>query len=270
VSADVSNLIFPQSAVINSQQDGAGEPPAPAEPLLFVDGISFSYGQMQVLFDVSLHVGSGEAVALLGTNGAGKSTLLRLICGLETPTTGVVSLAGSDITGIAAEKLARHGVVLIPGGRAIFGDMTVDENLHVQSLVVRSRKEWLQERRDVVLATFPHLAERLSQTAGSLSGGEQQQLAMARALMLEPKLLCIDELSLGLAPVVVSELLDVVRSIHASGVAVLLVEQSLNVAAHLCDRAVFMEKGQIRFEGRTVELLERNDIARAVFLGGET
>jgi ABC-type branched-subunit amino acid transport system ATPase component len=125
----------------------------------------------------------------------------------------------------------------------------------------------VQERRQAVLETFPRLAERLSQQAGSLSGGEQQQLALARALMLEPKVLCIDELSLGLAPVIVAELLEIVARIHASGVTLILVEQSLNIAAELCDRAVFLEKGQVKFEGKTAELLERDDIARAVFLG---
>jgi branched-chain amino acid transport system ATP-binding protein len=160
-----------------------------------------------------------------------------------------------------------QGLVLIPGGRAVFTDMTVEENLHVQSRVVRKDKDWVRSRRDVVLQTFPRLGERLSQQAGSLSGGEQQQLALARALMLQPKVLCIDELSLGLAPVIVAELLEIVGQIHESGVSVVLVEQSLNVAVKLCERAVFLEKGAVKFEGRTTELLERDDIARAVFLG---
>jgi ABC-type branched-subunit amino acid transport system ATPase component len=237
------------------------------DPVLEVSAVDFAYGHLQVLFGVSLQVGQGEALALLGTNGAGKSTLLRVIAGLERPGAGRVVLQGDDIGGVPAEVLARKGLVLVPGGRAVFTDMTVDENLHLQALTVRKRRAWVRERREVVMATFPKLAQRLSQPAGSLSGGEQQQLALAKALILEPKLLCIDELSLGLAPVVVGELLEVVRRIHASGVSIVMVEQSLNIAAHLCDRAVFLEKGSVRFEGRTADLLERDDIARAVFLG---
>jgi ABC-type branched-subunit amino acid transport system ATPase component len=229
--------------------------------------VDFSYGNLQVLFGVSLEVTTGEALALLGTNGAGKSTLLRVIAGLEKADRGQVLLAGEDISNEPAEHLAGRGLVLIPGGRAVFADMTVDDNLQMQSFVVRKNKSSVQERRQSVLETFPRLADRLSQQAGSLSGGEQQQLALARALMLDPKVLCIDELSLGLAPVIVAELLEIVARIHASGVTLILVEQSLNIAAELCARAVFLEKGQVKFEGKTAELLERDDIARAVFLG---
>jgi ABC-type branched-subunit amino acid transport system ATPase component len=237
------------------------------EPLLQVTDLDFAYGRLQVLFGVSLHVDGGEALALLGTNGAGKSTLLRAVSGLEAPLAGRVLLDGDDITGVAAEQLAARGLVLIPGGRSVFTDMTVDENLQMQALTVRKRRGWLRERRDVVLDTFPTLAQRMHQHAGTLSGGEQQQLALAKALLLDPKVLCIDELSLGLAPIVVAELLEIVRRVHAGGVTVVLVEQSLNIAAQLCDRAVFLEKGEVRFEGRTADLLERDDIARAVFLG---
>jgi len=237
------------------------------DPLLQVSDIDFAYGKLQVLFGVSLHVDRGEAVALLGTNGAGKSTLLRVIAGLETPAAGRVVLDGDEIGGQPAERLAARGLVLVPGGRAVFTDMTVDENLQMQALTTRKRRGWVRERREVVLSTFPRLAERLGQHAGNLSGGEQQQLALAKALLQDPKILCIDELSLGLAPIIVAELLEIVRRIHASGVTVLLVEQSLNIAAQLCARAVFLEKGEVRFEGRTADLLERDDIARAVFLG---
>ena len=242
-------------------------PQAAKPPLLHVTDIDFSYGKLQVLFGVSLEVAPGEALALLGTNGAGKSTLLRVISGLERAGHGQIVLDGEDITGEPAERLARRGLVLIPGGRGVFPDMTVADNLQMQAFVVRQNKAWVRERRQAVLQTFPRLAERMSQQAASLSGGEQQQLALARALMLEPKILCIDELSLGLAPVVVGELLEIVARIHASGVTLVVVEQSLNIAAELCERAVFLEKGQVKFEGRTAELLERDDIARAVFLG---
>ena len=237
-------------------------------PLLSAVDLDFRYGRMQVLFGASIQVWPGEALALLGTNGAGKSTLLRAISGLEAPAGGRVMLDGEDVTGVPAERMVTRGLVMIPGGRAVFPDMTVDENLQLLALTVRKNRAWVRERRAVVLDTFPRLAERRSLPAGRLSGGEQQQLALAKALILDPKLLCIDELSLGLAPVVVGQLMEIVSRIHQSGVALVVVEQSLNIAAELCPRAVFMEKGEVRFEGRTAELLERDDIARAVFLGG--
>jgi len=240
------------------------------EPALRIEDIEFSYGRLQVLFGVSLEVRRGEALALLGTNGAGKSTLLRVAAGLEVPTSGRVELDGHDITGQPAEQLVGRGLVLVTGGRAVFPDMTVAENLDVQSRLLRRQGGVLAERRARVFDVFPRLTERLDQLAGNLSGGEQQQLALAKALLLDPVVLCVDELSLGLAPVAVGPLLETVRAIHAAGVTLVLVEQSLNVAAALCDRAVFLEKGSVRFEGRTSELLDRDDIARAVFLGGDT
>jgi ABC-type branched-subunit amino acid transport system ATPase component len=239
-------------------------------PLLSAEDLDFCYGRMQVLFGVSIHLWPGEALALLGTNGAGKSTLLRAISGLERPVGGRVIFDGQDVTDVPAERKVTRGLVLIPGGRAVFPDMNVEENLRMQALTVRKNRAWVRERRELVFATFPGLAERRSQPAGYLSGGEQQQLALAKALILDPKVLCIDELSLGLAPVVVGELIEIVSRIHLSGVALLVVEQSLNIAAELCPRTVFMEKGQVRFEGRTAELLERDDIARAVFLGEQS
>ena len=237
-------------------------------PILEARNIEFSYGRLQVLFGISLAVAPGEALALLGTNGAGKSTLLRVLSGLETPSSGEVLLNGEAVTGAPAETLVGQGLVLIPGGRSVFPDMTVDENLELQALTVRHRADWVRERLDHVFELFPRLRERLRQPAGSLSGGEQQQLALGKAILLEPSVLCIDELSLGLAPIVVHELLEIVRRIKETGIAVLLVEQSLNIACQLCERAVFLEKGAVRFEGRAADLLERDDIARAVFLGG--
>jgi ABC-type branched-subunit amino acid transport system ATPase component len=243
------------------------DPVGPGASLLSAEDIDFSYGRLQVLFGVSLQVAPGEALALLGTNGAGKSTLLRVVSGLAHPSSGTVLFDGQDVTQVRAEQLPARGLVLIPGGRAIFPDLTVAENLEMQGLANRQRRERARQQLALVYDVFPRLAERLRQHAGSLSGGEQQQLALAKALLLEPKLLCIDELSLGLAPVVVQELMETVRGIQRAGVALILVEQSLNIAAAMCDRAVFMEKGAIRFEGRTRELLDRDDIARAVFLG---
>ena len=239
-----------------------------SDPLLSIRNIDFSYGALQILFDISLDVHRGEALALLGTNGAGKSTLLRVASGLERPSAGSVTLAGRDITGARAERLAAEGLLLIPGGRSVFTDMTVAENLEMQALLIRNQPSLVRERTERVLTTFPRLAERLSQPAGRLSGGEQQQLALAKALLLDTEVLCIDELSLGLAPVVVGELLEIVRRLHEEGMTLIVVEQSLNIAAQLCERAVFLEKGQVRFEGRTADLLEQDDIARAVFFGG--
>jgi ABC-type branched-subunit amino acid transport system ATPase component len=237
------------------------------EPLLSMRDVEFSYGQLQVLFGVSLEVMPGEALALLGTNGAGKSTLLKVLCGLEQASSGSVQLRGEDIGRTAAEDLPGKGLVLISGGRSVFPDMTVAENLEMQAFTVRKHKAWVRERTDYVLALFPRIGERLGQQAGSLSGGEQQQLALAKALLLDPAVLCIDELSLGLAPIVVQGLIEMVREVHRGGVTVLLVEQSLNIAAALCERAVFLEKGEVRFEGPTRELVDNDDIARAVFLG---
>jgi ABC-type branched-subunit amino acid transport system ATPase component len=252
---------------VTTEPSSNGTGPATFAPALAARDIEFSYGTVQVLFGTSLHVEPGEALALLGTNGAGKSTLLRVLAGLEKPSSGSVELNGVEVTGAPAEKIVRDGLVLILGGRAIFRDMTVAENLEIQSLLVRERPAVLQERRERVLDAFPRLAERLGQMGGSLSGGEQQQLALAKALLLEPSVLCIDELSLGLAPIVVQELLEIVRTINESGVAIVLVEQSLNIASKLCSRAVFLEKGAVRFEGKPAELLERDDLARAVFFG---
>jgi ABC-type branched-subunit amino acid transport system ATPase component len=236
---------------------------------LRVSDIDFAYGQLQVLFGISLEVHEGEALALLGTNGSGKSTLLRVISGLEKPALGTVSYLGVDITGLPAERLPARGLLLVVGGRAVFADMSVQENLHMQAFAARMNKSRLNERREVVYETFPALAVRRRQKAGNLSGGEQQQLAVAKALLLDPKVLCIDEMSLGLAPIVVSELLEVVRRIHATGVTLVVVEQSLNIAAEICERAVFLEKGEVRFEGPTRDLLASDDIARAVFLGSK-
>jgi len=235
--------------------------------LLSVEGIDFSYGRLQVLFGVGVQVEAGEALALLGTNGAGKSTLLKVVAGLQPPAAGQIVLDGQVVTGVPAEELVKRGSALISGGRAVFTDMSIEENLLVQATTIADPAS-VARGRDRVFETFPGLGKRLRQKAGSMSGGEQQQLALAKALMLDPKVLCIDELSLGLAPIVVQELLQVVRRIHNQGVTIVLVEQSLNIAAELCGRAVFMEKGEVRFEGTPRELIERDDIARAVFLGG--
>ncbi len=230
-------------------------------------GVDFSYGQLQVLFGVDLEIREGEVLGLLGTNGAGKSTVLRVLSGLSPATRGTVTFRGEDVSAVPAEDLVPRGLVMVPGGKAMFADLTVTESLEIGARLVP--KPLRRERIDRELARFPRLAERRTSASGSLSGGEQQQLAIAKALLLDPVLLCIDELSLGLAPVIVEGLLQTVREVRDAGTTVVVAEQSLNIAASLCDRAVFLEKGTIRFEGSPRELLDRGDIARSVFLGAD-
>jgi ABC-type branched-subunit amino acid transport system ATPase component len=216
---------------------------------------------------VSLEVRRGEVLALLGTNGAGKSTLLRVLSGLGRPSRGRVLLDGEDVTDLAAEARVERGIVLVSGGKATFPGLTVAEHLRVGAFPCRRDRAVVAERRDEVLDRFPKLRLRLDQRAGSMSGGEQQMLALAKGLLLRPSLLCIDELSLGLAPLVVGELLEVVEQLAASGTTFVIVEQSVNVALSIAERAVFMEKGTCRFEGPAAELRAREDLLRAVFLG---
>lgn len=237
-------------------------------PMLACRQIDFAYDQLQVLFGVDFTVDDGEMVALLGTNGAGKSTLLRVISGLGLPSRGSVRFRGADITYLDAERRVGLGITQVPGGRAVFGGMTVVDNLRVFGHLHGSRRREVERGIDESLAAFPRLAERRNQPAAVLSGGEQQMLGLAKAFMLKPRLLLIDELSLGLAPKIVGELLEMVRHINAGGTAVVLVEQSVNVALTLVDHAYFMEKGEIRFDGRSADLLERPDLLRSVFLEG--
>jgi ABC-type branched-subunit amino acid transport system ATPase component len=244
---------------------GGGQQP---QPLLECRGLDVAYGQVQVLFDVDFVVDEGEVVALLGTNGAGKSTLLKAAAGLVRPTKGAVTFAGTDITGRPADDVARSGVALMPGGKSVFPTLTVDDNLRLGGWLVRDDPERLAAAKEEVVALFPILAERRHEMAGDLSGGEQQMLGLAQAFMNKPQLLLIDELSLGLAPTIVGQLFDVVQGIHDAGVTVVLVEQSVNLALNLAKRAVFMEKGEVRFEGPTAELLDRPDILRSVFIAG--
>jgi ABC-type branched-subunit amino acid transport system ATPase component/predicted MFS family arabinose efflux permease len=237
-------------------------------PILQVRNLDFSYGSVQVLFDVDLDVREGEVLALLGTNGAGKSTLLRAISGLGVPDRGVIRLRGRTITLTEPRTRVGLGIVQVPGGRAVFPALTVRENLVAAR--GRARADVRRPARDVdrALDLFPTLRARIDQRAGTLSGGEQQMLGLAMSLVLEPQLLLIDELSLGLAPIVVQQLLETVERLKAEGLTIVIVEQSVNIALSVADRAVFMEKGEVRFEGPAAELLERDDLVRAVFLGG--
>ena len=235
-------------------------------PLVECKGLDVAYGPVQVLFGVDFTVEEGEIVALLGTNGAGKSTLLKAVSGLIDPSAGKVFFDGRDITGADAEAVTRAGVSLMPGGKGIFPTVTVDEHLRLAAWTFRKDTPRIEAARAEVLELFPILAERHAQPAGFLSGGEQQMLALAQAFMTRPRLLMVDELSLGLAPTVVGHLLEVLRTVHAAGTTIVIVEQSVNVALTLAQRAVFMEKGEVRFTGPTAELLERPDLLRSVFI----
>ncbi|HVB93444.1 MAG TPA: ATP-binding cassette domain-containing protein [Acidimicrobiales bacterium] len=230
--------------------------------------VEVSYGPVQILFGIDLDVADGEIVALLGTNGAGKSTLLKGITGLARVGGGSVEFAGKTITNKAPNTVAHLGLSLMPGGRGIFPTLTVEENLRLGAWLVRKNRAMATAARKRVLALFPILDSRYNQQAGNLSGGEQQMLSLAMALMVTPKVLMIDELSLGLAPTIVAQLMDVVAMLHRDGTTIVVVEQSVNVALELAQRAVFLEKGEVRFSGPTAELLERPDILRSVFIAG--
>lgn len=244
-------------------QRAAGVRPAAVE----CSGLDVAYGTVQVLFDVSLRVEDGEMVALLGTNGAGKSTVLRTFCGLNLPTRGSVRLYGRDVTWLDPERRLQLGIAQVPGGRSTFGPLTVIDNLRAHAYTLGGSASLADARIDDALVAFPRLAERRNQPAAALSGGEQQMLALAKAIILQPRVLLIDELSLGLAPSVVGELLGIVREINQRGTTVVVVEQSINVALSLADRAYFMERGRVQFEGATADLVERDDLLRSVFLG---
>ena len=238
-------------------------------PALQVNNLDFCYGPVQVLFDVGFELRKGETLALLGTNGAGKSTLLRVISGLGTPRRGVVRLGGRTITYTSPQLRAALGIHQLPGGKGVFPGMTVHQNLTMGAYIHRRDRDDVTGRIDRVLELFPDLAQRQGQGAASLSGGQRQMRALARVLLHDPEILLIDELSLGLAPTVVQDLLVIIERLQEQGQTIIIVEQSLNVALAVADRAIFLEKGQIRFEGPAQELLERDDLARAVFLGKE-
>jgi ABC-type branched-subunit amino acid transport system ATPase component len=232
-------------------------------------GVDVAYDQVQVLFGVDLDVEEGEIIALLGTNGAGKSTLLKAVSGLVDPTAGSIHFDGRDITHANAVTTSRLGIIQVPGGKAVFPTLSVAEHFKAGTwLYAKEDPVAVHGRIEHVLELFPRLRERWDQMAGNLSGGEQQQLALGMAFVAKPRLLIIDELSLGLAPTIVEQLLGVVRNIHDEGCTIMIVEQSVNVALTIAHRAYFMEKGEVRFSGPTSELLGRGDILRSVFLEG--
>jgi branched-chain amino acid transport system ATP-binding protein len=236
--------------------------------LLLVRNVDVAYDQVQVLFGVNFEVDEGEIVALLGTNGAGKSTLLKTICGITEATNGAVVFDGRDATYAPPNEIAARGVVLMPGGSGVFPGLTVAENLRLAGWTQRRDRDGVARAHAQVLDLFPVLRERLEEPAGNLSGGQQQMLALGMAFIMKPRLLMIDELSLGLAPVVVEQLLRIVHQMRGDGITIILVEQSVNLALSLAETAFFMEKGEIRFHGPTRDLLDRPDILRSVFLEG--
>ena len=236
--------------------------------LLLVRSLNVSYGQVQVLFDVDFEIEEGEIIALLGTNGAGKSTLLKAICGVVEADKGAVIFDGRDITHMPPNEIAALGITQVPGGQGVFPGLSVADNLRVAAWLDRRHRTRTAARVEEVLEFFPVLSDRLDQPAAALSGGQQQMLALSMAFLARPRLLLIDELSLGLAPVIVEQLLPLVEVIRAQGTTVILVEQSVNLALTIAQSAYFMEKGEIKFHGPTAELLDRPDILRSVFLGG--
>jgi branched-chain amino acid transport system ATP-binding protein len=219
-----------------------------------------------VLFGVNFEVDEGEIVALMGTNGAGKSTLLKAVSGLVQASGGAIVFDGRDMTHTPPDEIAGRGVTVVPGGLGVFTQLSVGDNLRLAAWGERRRPADVKAEIATVLDMFPMLRERVDEPAGNLSGGQQQMLTLGMAFIGKPRLLMIDELSLGLAPAIVAQLLETVRALRDAGTTVILVEQSVNVALTVADRAYFMEKGEIRFEGSTADLLARPDLLRSVFL----
>jgi branched-chain amino acid transport system ATP-binding protein len=233
--------------------------------MLEVRDLAVHHGDLQALWGVSLRVEEGEVVTLIGPNGAGKTTLLRTLAGLHRPTTGEVAFEGAAIHDVPAHRIVERGIVLVPEGRRLFGEMSVLENLEVGAFTARARRE-RAGTLERMFEAFPILAERRRQAAGTLSGGQQQMCAIGRALMGLPRLLLLDEPSLGLAPVVVQQIFQVLRTINRQGVTVLLVEQNARLALELADRAYVIEQGRVVGEGGGRELLAEEHVRQA-YLG---
>ncbi|MFZ8916526.1 MAG: MFS transporter [Ilumatobacteraceae bacterium] len=236
--------------------------------LLVLRGVRSGYDGVEILHGIDLDLDEGEIIALLGTNGAGKSTLLKTISGVVEADRGAVIFDGRDITHAPPHEIAAFGIVQMPGGAGVFGSLTVAENLDLAGWTQRRDVDSVRAARAEVLDIFPVLAQRLDQPAANLSGGQQQMLALGMSFVMRPRVLLIDELSLGLAPVVVGQMLPIVKRMSQEGVTVVLVEQSVNVALTVAERAYFLERGEVRFSGPTAELLERPDVLRSVFLSG--
>ena len=237
-----------------------------AEPMLKIDNIDVYYGAIHALKGISLEVKEGEIVTLIGANGAGKSTTLRTISGLLKPKTGSITFLGQNIEGVRAHEIVKKGISQVTEGRRVFAEMTVMENLDLGAFV-RKDKAGIQQDLKHVFELFPRLEERKNQSAGTLSGGEQQMLAMGRALMSRPKLLLLDEPSMGLAPLLIKEIFNIIVDINKSGTTVLLVEQNANMALSIANRAYVLETGRITLSGSAKELAASEDVRKA-YLGG--
>jgi len=233
-------------------------------PLLKVNDIHVYYGAIHAIKGISLEVHEGEIVTLIGANGAGKSTTLNTIVGLLKPRQGTIAFAGMPVDGVSASKMVYKGLSLCPEGRRIFQQMTVKDNL-IMGGFSRPNEE-LKDSMEHVYSFFPRLKEREKQIAGTLSGGEQQMLAMGRALMSKPRLMMLDEPSMGLAPILVDQIFDIIRELHTSGVTILLVEQNAQMALSVADRAYVLETGKISMSGSAKELLTNDDVRKA-YLG---
>ena len=231
--------------------------------VLQIKDLEVSYGGIEAVRGISFDVKAGEIVTLIGANGAGKSSTLRTISGLVKPKSGSVIFEGEDITGKDSTSIVSKGLMMVPEGRRIFPNLTVLENLKIGAYL---RNDDLEKDIEMVYGYFPRLKERSWQEGGTLSGGEQQMLAVGRALMGRPKLLMMDEPSLGLAPIVVQGIFEIIRQIHEAGTTVLLIEQNANMALHVADRAYVIENGKIAMEGTGMELLEDEKV-RAAYLG---
>lgn len=237
-----------------------------AEIMLKIDNIHVYYGAIHALKGVSLEVHKGEIVTLIGANGAGKSTTLRTVSGLLAPKSGGISFLGENIAGMPAHEIVKHGISQVPEGRRIFAEMSVQENLEMGAFT-RKDKAGVEKDFEIVYNRFPRLKERRKQQAGTLSGGEQQMLAMGRALMSRPKLLLLDEPSMGLAPLLIKEIFSIIEGINREGTTVLLVEQNANMALSIAHRAYVMETGRITLQGAAKELAASEDVRKA-YLGG--
>ena len=234
--------------------------------MLEVNDINVYYGAIHAVKGISLTVGDGEIVTLIGSNGAGKTTTLQTISGILTPKTGSIKFDGEELVGVPAHKIVGQGLVQVPEGRHVFSNMSVMENLDMGAYL-RKDKDGIEKDRKRVFELFPRLYERRSQMAGTLSGGEQQMLAMGRALMSRPKTLLMDEPSMGLAPLLVKEIFSIIRNIHEEGTTVLLVEQNANMALSIADRAYVLETGRIVLSGTAAEMAASEEVRKA-YLGG--
>ena len=237
-----------------------------AQTMLSVEGINVYYGAIHAIKDISFHVNEGEIVTLIGANGAGKSTNLKTISGLLHPKTGSITYKGQNITGMRAHKIVQAGLAQVPEGRRVFSGLTVQQNLMLGAYTRRDGKEAIQNDFDMVYDLLPRLKERRSQAAGTLSGGEQQMLAIGRALMCKPKMLLLDEPSMGLSPLLVKEIFKIIRDVNRQGVTVLLVEQNAKMALEIANRAYVLETGTIKMEGEATELANNIEVRKA-YLG---